>query len=254
VVAVEVGFEPTEELPPHTLSRRAPSAARTLHRRQGYRSPLRRLRHFRVVSRWSEIADADTAQRYAARFTALAESGADVHGEANCCDRLLDGPSRILDAGCGTGRVAIRLAQLGHEVVGVDLERSMLDVARMQAPNLTWIEADLATLDLGDEQFDLVVAAGNVIPLLAAGTHGAAIANLAAALRPDGVLVTGFGLDVAHLPIDDVPIDLVAYDALCANAGLTLVERWGTWDGDPFRNDGYAVNVHQRQGAGKGGS
>ena len=37
-VAVAVGFEPTEELPPHTLSRRAPSAARTRHRGRGYRS------------------------------------------------------------------------------------------------------------------------------------------------------------------------------------------------------------------------
>ena len=35
-MAVAVGFEPTEELPPHTLSRRAPSAARTRHRRRDY--------------------------------------------------------------------------------------------------------------------------------------------------------------------------------------------------------------------------
>ena len=35
-LAVAVGFEPTEELPPHTLSRRAPSAARTRHRRRDY--------------------------------------------------------------------------------------------------------------------------------------------------------------------------------------------------------------------------
>ena len=37
ISAVAVGFEPTEELPPHTLSRRAPLAARTRHRRRGYR-------------------------------------------------------------------------------------------------------------------------------------------------------------------------------------------------------------------------
>src|ERR1022692_3826451 len=36
VLAVEVGFEPTEGLPPHTLSRRAPSATRRLHRRRAY--------------------------------------------------------------------------------------------------------------------------------------------------------------------------------------------------------------------------
>jgi hypothetical protein len=37
-VAVEVGFEPTDELPHHTLSRRAPSATRRLHRSRAYRS------------------------------------------------------------------------------------------------------------------------------------------------------------------------------------------------------------------------
>ena len=37
-VAVAVGFEPTEGVNPHTLSRRAPSAARTRHRRRGYRT------------------------------------------------------------------------------------------------------------------------------------------------------------------------------------------------------------------------
>src|SRR5436305_5306561 len=37
--AVEVGFEPTEGLPPHTLSRRAPSATRRLHRRRAYPNP-----------------------------------------------------------------------------------------------------------------------------------------------------------------------------------------------------------------------
>jgi hypothetical protein len=73
-------------------------------------------------------------------------------------------------------------------------------------------------------------------------------------LRPGGVLVAGFGLDVAHLPIDDVPIDLPRYDALCAEAGLVLIERWATWDGESFRNDGYAVSVHGRQSAGKGRS
>src|SRR6478735_6877848 len=36
-LAVAVGFEPTVELPPHTLSRRAPLAARTRHRERPYR-------------------------------------------------------------------------------------------------------------------------------------------------------------------------------------------------------------------------
>ncbi len=43
-MAVAVGFEPTVRLPPHALSRRAPLAARTRHRRELYKCPVRRLR------------------------------------------------------------------------------------------------------------------------------------------------------------------------------------------------------------------
>ncbi|GAA3813457.1 hypothetical protein GCM10022226_37720 [Sphaerisporangium flaviroseum] len=152
--------------------------------------------------------------------------------------------SRILDAGCGTGRVAIRLAELGYECVGVDLDASMLGEARRNAPETTWIEADLAGLT-GTNDFDLVVAAGNVIPLLAPGTEPAAIHALTAALRPGGLLVTGFGLDAAHLPVPPT-IDLATYDTWCETTGLTLEHRFATWDATPFDDDGYAVSIHRR--------
>src|SRR3954462_14984407 len=88
-------------------------------------------------SRWADIAGDDAGERYAARFAKLAESGADLHGEARVCAELLPPGARVLDAGCGTGRVAIRLAELGYDCVGVDLDESMLEVARRAAPELT---------------------------------------------------------------------------------------------------------------------
>jgi SAM-dependent methyltransferase len=139
--------------------------------------------------------------------------------------------------------VAIRLAELGYDVAGVDISPTMLAEAHRTAPDLTWIEADLASLDLG-RTFDIVVAAGNVIPLVASGTEAAVVAALARHVGPDGVLVAGFGLDVAHLPLDHVSIDLATYDDLCARSGLRLIERFGTWDGEPFTEAGYAVSVH----------
>jgi SAM-dependent methyltransferase len=66
--------------------------------------------------------------------------------------------AHVLDAGCGTGRVAIRLAELGYDCVGVDLDPAMLAEARRAAPALAWVPADLASLAL-DRRFDLVVAA-----------------------------------------------------------------------------------------------
>jgi SAM-dependent methyltransferase len=198
-------------------------------------------------SRWTELAAAaDTAKRYADRFAAAAAAGQDVHGEARFVDGLLKGPARVLDAGCGTGRVAVRLAELGHDVVGVDLDQRMLDQARVDAPALTWVLADLAGLDLAGPPFDLVVTAGNVVPLVAAGTEAAVVAGLARHLRPGGLLVAGFGLDPAHLPLDEAPFGLESYDAWCTSAGLVLQDRFADWDGNPYGRGGYAVSVHGR--------
>ncbi|MFI6453387.1 class I SAM-dependent methyltransferase [Streptosporangium amethystogenes] len=224
-------------------------------------------------SRWADIAGDDAGERYAARFARLAESGADTHGEARLCAGLLPPGSRVLDAGCGTGRVAIRLAELGYDCVGVDLDASMLEVARRAAPELPWILADLS--DLGDlagsaefansansaepperavsgerrgqgERFDMVVAAGNVIPLLAPGTEARTVAGLAALLRPGGLLVSGFGLDAAHLPLASATVTLDDYDAWCRASGLAPLRRLATWDGVPYDGGGYAVSVHVR--------
>jgi SAM-dependent methyltransferase len=155
----------------------------------------------------------------------------------------------VLDAGCGTGRVMIRLAELGYDCVGVDLDASMLAVARKLAPGLSWIQADLAELDPAAADiaadFDLVVAAGNIFPLLAGGTESAVVHRLAALLRPGGLIVSGFGLDEAHLPVPP-SITLAEYDAYCTAAGLAFVDRFATWNADPYDGGGYAVSVHRR--------
>ncbi|MYW62912.1 methyltransferase domain-containing protein [Streptomyces sp. SID8379] len=200
------------------------------------------------MSRWQELTGGTSGGEYAARFEALARGGKDVHGEAAFCSALVPAGARVLDAGCGTGRVMIRLAELGYDCVGIDLDASMLDVARAQAPQLPWFETDLADFDparLGVAAgFDLVVAAGNVLPLLTPGTEATVVARLAAVLVPGGLLVAGFGLDAAHLPVPPT-ITLPEYDAHCAAAGLTLVDRFATWDAVPYDGGGYAVSVHR---------
>ncbi|WP_405962287.1 class I SAM-dependent methyltransferase [Streptomyces sp. NBC_00723] len=199
--------------------------------------------------RWAELTGGQAGEEYALRFARLAESGHDIHGEATFCDALLEPAGRVLDAGCGTGRIAIRLATLGHLCTGVDLDRSMLAVARRTAPDLEWLHGDLARLDaLGLEPgFDLALAAGNVIPLLAPGTGPAVVRQLAAVLRVGGLLVTGMGLDAEHLPLPEPTVTLTEFDHWCTQAGLTLRQRFATWDGDPYLPDGgYAVSVHSR--------
>ena len=203
------------------------------------------------MTRWRSVAGDGSGDDYQRRFDALAASGAAVHGEADFVARTAVPGARVLDAGCGTGRVAIELSHRAFDVVGVDLDPSMLAVARRAAPDLTWLERDLATLDPAElgAVFDVVLLAGNVVPLLEAGTESAALKRLASCLRPEGLLVAGFGLDVAHLPLDEVPVTIDDYDASCARHGLLPVARYSTWDRTPFdAGAGYAVSVHQRSG------
>lgn len=200
------------------------------------------------MTRWTEIARAqagdDYATTYAERFRRLAARGQDVHGEAALVTRLVEPPARVLDAGCGTGRIAVRLHELGYDVVGVDVDASMLAVARAEAPDLDWRAGDLATLDLG-ETFDLVLLAGNILPLLEPGTLGAVAARLAAHTAAGGRVVCGFGLDPGHLP-DGCPVTPLAdVEAAFAAAGLTAEPAYATWDGAPYDGGGYVVTVHR---------
>jgi len=174
---------------------------------------------------------------YDERFTTLAAQGQDVHGEANLVASL--GLRSVLDAGCGTGRVAMELARRGLGVVGVDLDTEMLAVARVKAPLIRWVESDLVGVDLG-RTFDAIVMAGNVMIFLTPGTERAVLANMARHLEEAGLLIAGFSLVEGRLALS-------TYDELAAGAGLELAERWATWDRRPFTPGAdYAVSVHRK--------
>ncbi len=157
-----------------------------------------------------------------------------MHGEADLVMTLR--PRSVLDAGCGTGRVARELAARGVDVVGVDAAESMIATARRLSPELTWYAADLCELAL-DRRFDVVVMAGNVPLFTAPGTQAALVAACARHLDADGALVCGFQLGSGY--------ELADYDAHCQAAGLVLADRWSTWERDPYTGGGYAVSVHR---------
>jgi len=187
-------------------------------------------------NRWLRTKDL-SGDAYDARYDERAAAGENVHGEADFVMRYA--PRSVLDAGCGTGRVARELARRGVDVVGIDLDPDMLATARRRSPELEWVQADLASFDLG-RTFDLIVAAGNVMILLTPRTEPAVLANLARHLRPDGWLIAGFELRPEHLTIAD-------YDGAAEHAELRLVERFATWDRERWTPESrYAVSVHAR--------
>jgi SAM-dependent methyltransferase len=182
---------------------------------------------------WREQVDLDA---YDERWRQLAESGDDPHGEADLVCSFE--PASVLDGGCGTGRVGIELAHRGIDVVGVDLDPDMLARARLKAPDLQWVEASHADLDLG-RTFDLVVLAGNVIPFVEPDARPRAVRGCARHLGLGGRLITGFGLRAGWPTLEE-------YDGWCATAGLELESRWASWDRQaPAQGDDYAVSVHR---------
>lgn len=179
-----------------------------------------------------------TGDEYDAAYDRRAKAGENVHGEVDFLVRLA--PRSVLDAGCGTGRIARELARRGVETVGVDLDEGMLSTARRKSPALEWHHADLAEIDLG-RVFDVVLLAGNVMIFLTPGTERTVVGNLTRHLAEDGALVAGFSLRPGQLTVEE-------YDDLAASAELALVDRWSTWDRLPWSPDSdYQVALHRRR-------
>ena len=151
-----------------------------------------------VSPRWVQWRrDIDIAD-YDARFERLAAAGNDVHGEADFIAGL--SPAAVLDAGCGTGRIAIELARRGFDVTGVDLDADMVAAAIAKAPDQQWLVDDLARMQLS-RRFDLVAMPGNVMLFCNPGDRRLIVHNLAQHLLPGGRLIAGFSLETGFVGI-----------------------------------------------------
>jgi len=98
-----------------------------------------------------------------------------------------EGPRRILDAGCGTGHYCGRLAADGFEVVGVDLDPQMIEMARRTYPGPTFHCADILEIGTLPPPFDLVFCIGNVAPHLTQDDFTRFVGEVWRILRPGGL-------------------------------------------------------------------
>lgn len=169
------------------------------------------------------------SQWYIDRFRKLAEEGADLHGEARLVDAMVGRGARILDAGCGPGRLGGHLATLGHDVTGVDLDPMLIAAARQDHPGARWLVGDLSELALDGPGFDVIVCAGNVMTFLAPSTRRAVLERVAGHLAEGGRAVFGFGTERGYEPAD--------FLADAGAAGLVPDVLLATWDLRPFRTD-----------------
>lgn len=135
--------------------------------------------------------------------------------EARFVDSLLRGSGtpkgRLLDVACGTGRHAGSFTELGWEVTGVDYSASLLEQARLNAPNALFLQQDMRELDVPGGPFDAVTCLFDSIGYPQA-TEGvlAALAGMRRHISADGVVVIEF----LHAP------------ALLGHASPLGIRRW----------------------------
>lgn len=182
---------------------------------------------------WVDIVaeNPDHSAWYIERFRTMAANGDDLDGEARFVDAMVPRGARVLDAGCGPGRVGGALSRRGHDVVGVDVDPVLIEAAEQDHPGPRWLVADLAGLDLAahgvDAAFDVVVCAGNVITFVPDADRRAALRGMARHLADDGRIAIGFG-DHRGYGFDEFHADIAA-------AGLEVDLELATWDLRPFR-------------------
>lgn len=179
-------------------------------------------------------ANPEHARNYAERWRGFVAQGRDIYGEARLVDALVERGSRILDAGCGTGRLGGWLAERGHEVFGVDLDEYLISVARQDYPQAQFSVGNLADFRLVDEtgavrQFDLILSAGNVLTFLAGAERLPALHRLAEHLAAEGRLIVGFGSGRGY--------DFEQFAADAVAAGLHVQQRYSTWQLHPAADD-----------------
>jgi SAM-dependent methyltransferase len=183
-------------------------------------------------STWVRMTQEDPGHSaaYIQRFRNLAEEGFDLGGEARLVDAMLGRGSRVLDAGCGPGRVGGWLARAGHDVVGVDVDPVLIAAAEEDHPGPRWVVADLAELDLPAagvaEPFDAIVCAGNVMTFLAPSTRRTVLVRLRAHVAAEGRAAIGFGAGRGY------EFDEFLDDARAASWEPDLL--LSTWDARPF--------------------
>ena len=200
-------------------------------------------------TRWEQQVVGDRWTFYADRFDKMIADGADLEGEARFVDAMAARGSAVLDAGCGTGRIAAGLARMGHRAIGVDKDTGLIEIAMNRYPGVPYLACDLMLLTAGKLQdaggpseFDVIALPGNVMVYLAPGTEREVLGNLAGLLRPAGRIVAGFATDRDYTP--------QAFRADAQAIGLTVEHHFATWQLDPVTEaSDWAVIVLRRPGA-----
>ena len=128
----------------------------------------------------------------------------------------------ILDVCCGTGYLAALLTARGYRVIGLDTSREMLAYARANAPAAEFVLGDAASFRLPGARDAAVSTFDSLNHLLEPAALEAAFGNIAAALRPGGLLAFDMLLEEAYQTRWGESFALVRDDHLLTITGATF--------------------------------
>lgn len=132
--------------------------------------------------------------------------------ERRLLDEYVDGDGgRVLDLGCGSGRVTAPLAERGFDVVGIDVSETMVEVARELHPGVEFRVDDATDLSFPDASFDYVLFAGRGIDdVRPAASRMRAILEAWRVLRPGGVFAFDANNQLSRFVVDPTDRSAVA--------------------------------------------
>jgi SAM-dependent methyltransferase len=129
---------------------------------------------------------------HGARAAGYSDAAMDVYEDRlrrGAIERMVGrgGGRRLLDAGCGSGRWSIRLAQAGWVVTGADISQGLLALAP-SAPNVTYVQSSIEDLDLPTASFDAVLSVTVLQHITDERAFDSSVDNLMRMLRPSGTV------------------------------------------------------------------
>ncbi|WP_062350761.1 class I SAM-dependent methyltransferase [Herbidospora yilanensis] len=140
-------------------------------------------------------------------------------------------PGKVLEVGCGPGRVTSWLHRQGLDISGVDLSPGMLAHARATFPDIVFTEGDMRSLDVPDASLSGLVAWYSIIHIPAAFLPGV-LAEFRRVLAPGGLLLVAFQVGDEILRLRDIDfrrLDPAVIAGLLAEAGFAPVAQ-GRWE------------------------
>jgi SAM-dependent methyltransferase len=140
---------------------------------------------------WDYLHSGEMVRGYDGQMAASPLATADVA----FCERVFESPGRLIDLGCGTGRLCVHFARKGFDCVGVDLSDEMLTQARANADragvNVEWQNANLVELSgIPDRNFDYAACLFSTLGMVRGEENRtAAVRQAFRVLRPGGRFV-----------------------------------------------------------------